>query len=112
MNVIQLYGSNFYFSPARKDERPSDYISMVHNKFLQKICEKSDLKGLVYHGGPEVVCQCGEWSGILHCVDYPVDHDIDYNPMCDKCNMSYNTDELLSHKVIKAHVLTLDCSMN
>jgi len=69
---------------------------MVYSKFLQKICDKSDLKGLVYHGGPKVVCECCEWSGILHCVDYPDGDDIDYNPMCDKCNTQYNTDELLN----------------
>ena len=71
---------------------------MVHNEFLQKICEESDLKGLVYHGGPKVVCGC-KWSGILHCVDYPKDHDFDYYPMCPMCLTPHNTDKLLSPPV-------------
>ena len=84
---------------------------MVHNEFLEKICKESDLKGLVYHGGPKVVCECCEWSGILHCVDYPDedhdvdhpddDHNIDHNPRCDRCNHQYNADEMLNHQVIK-----------
>jgi len=71
---------------------------MVHNEFLQKICKESDLKGLVYHGGPKVVCEC-KWSGILHCVDYPDDHDIDCNLMCPMCFKPHNTDKLLSPQV-------------
>ena len=75
-------------------------MSMVHNEFLQKICEESDLKGLVYHGGPKVVCQCGEWSGILPFVGYP--DNITANNMkytCVMCCKLYNADELLRHQV-------------
>ena len=70
---------------------------MVHKEFLEQICEESDLKGLVYHGGPKVVCGC-KWSGILHCVDYPAGNDyFSDNPSCPMCLMSYNTDRLFSY---------------
>ena len=61
---------------------------MVHDEFLKKICNESDLKGLVYYGGPKVACQRSEcsWSGILAYVQYPNDSS---EVECQKCNKEY-----------------------
>ena len=80
---------------------------MIHNEFLKKICDESDLKGLVYHGGPMKVCQRCEWSGVLTCVKYPDDVNHTTEIKCEECNQQYNTNELLraqaSHNKLKAH---------
>ena len=95
-----------YLSPPQDEERLDDYIFMIHNEFLKKICDESDLKGLVYHGGPKVVCQRCEWSGVLTCVKYPDDVNHTIEIKCEECNQQYNTNELLreaSHNKLKAH---------
>ena len=98
---------SFYFSPPPKKERLDGYISMIHNEFLKKICDESDLKGLVYHGGPKVECQRCEWSGVLACVEYPGDVNHSTEIKCEECNQRYNTNELLrvqaSHNKPRAH---------
>ena len=68
---------------------------MIHNEFLKKICDESDLKGLVYHGGPKVVCQRCKWSGVLTCVEYPDDVNYSTEIKCEECNQPYNTNDLL-----------------
>ena len=100
--MIQLYCCIFCFSPSEteKEEKPSLYISMIHKDFLKKICdEKSDLKGLVYHGGPKVDCECDEWSGILPFVGYPDNIPANKKCTCVMCRKLYNADELLRKQV-------------
>ena len=103
---------SFYFSPPPKQEKLDGYISMIHNEFLKKICEESDLKGLVYNGGPKVVCQQCEWSGVLTCVRYPDEIEYSAEVICEECNAQYNTEELLrlqaSHNYnLQAHVISI-----
>lgn len=86
---------SFYFSPPPKKERLDGYISMIHNEFLKKICDESDLKGLVYHGGPKVACQRCKWSGVLPCVEYPDEIEYSTEVDCEECYYQYNIEELL-----------------
>ena len=86
---------SFYFSPPPKQEKLDGYISMIHNEFLKKICDESDLKGLVYNGGPKVVCQQCEWSGVLTCVEYPDEIEYSAEVICEECNEQYSIDDLL-----------------
>lgn len=93
---------SFYFSPPKK-EKLIGYIFVIHNEFLKKICEESDLKGLVYHGGPKGECQRCKWSGVFTCVGYPDETECSAEVICEECNEQYNTEELLrlqaSHKL-------------
>ena len=90
---------SFYFSPPPKQEKLDSYIFMIHNKFLKKICDESDLKGLVYHGGPKVVCRQCEWRGVLTCVGYPDEIEYSAEVNCKECNEQYNIEELLRLQV-------------
>lgn len=89
---------------------------MIHNEFLKKICDKSDLKGLVYHGGPKGECQRCKWSGVFTHVGYPVETEYSAEVICEECNAQYNTEELLrlqaSHNYnLQAHVIILTCAV-
>lgn len=89
---------------------------MIHNKFLKKICDESDLKGLVYHGGPKVVCRQCEWRGVLTCVGYPDETEYSAEVNCKECNEQYNTEELLRLQVshdynLQAHIIILTCAV-
>ena len=80
--------------------KPHSYISLFHHEFLQQICEKSDLQGLTYHGGPLIKkCVTPEcpWNGVLTFVSHPEPAESDYSPkvLCEKCNHEYDIDCLL-----------------
>lgn len=105
---------SFYFSPPSKQEKLDGYIVMIHNEFLKKICDESDLKGLVYHGGPKGECQRCKWSGVFTRVGYGYPDEIEYSAevICEECNEQYNTEELLklqaSHNYnLQAHVISI-----
>ena len=73
---------------------------MIHNEFLQKICNEpeNDLKGLQYHGGPWVDC-CK--SAVLPCVEYLGNNNSNYSAdvYCEECFTPYNAEELLKRQV-------------
>ena len=100
---MTLYTTLFLCRPKQDEKlsrKPHSYISLFHHKFLQKICEKSALQGLTYHGGPLlercVTPEC-PWSGVLPFVSYPELEEPDYSPtvVCEQCKHEYDIDCLL-----------------
>lgn len=72
-------------------QKPTDYIEYIHKECLSIICNECDLKGLVYYGGPEVVCENSKCNKeqVFCCVyrdkSDKSDREIQCSPLCKKC---------------------------
>ena len=91
---------SFYSFPKTEEKPLVSYISMIHNKFLQEICNEpeSGLKGLRYHGGPWVDC-CKKF--VLPCVEYLGNSNSNYSAKvyCEECYTQHDAEELLRLQV-------------
>lgn len=95
-------------------ETPVEYIKFIHEK-LSRIIHESGMKGLVYHGGPEVECaSCGR-EDVLHCVIYDkaTTGGCDDNPSCSYCRRKkYNVNKVLHDEVLQVSACILVIMIN
>ena len=86
------------------------YIVYIHEKYLSKICEKSELQGLKYHGGPIAKCNCLE-ERVLYCVSFSMEEEAGsvaasdtltgskWIIKCVECQTKQNVDQLLQEQL-------------
>lgn len=87
MRIYISYCSTFDDELKKK---PSAFIKKMHDNYLRRICDESELQGLCYDGGPLGECPCPR-TRVLEFVSY--DHrplsqgtdTVDQKPKCQSC---------------------------
>lgn len=82
--------------------KPVQFINIIHEKYLYKICKESGLEGLAYYGAPEVKCKCGLE---LRCVEYDNGKEIIVTKECGEvqctiCKKKYDVNSLMVSDIL------------
>ena len=76
----------WYRISGNSKQKPSDCITQIHERYLKRICEESELQGLKYHGGPLLPCNCPpDKESVYEFVSFDAVDKSEENPTVLEC---------------------------